>query len=515
MASEPLSCPFCGYETEDSYTITLHVEQYHTDDSPFQVKDTSPLLQLPNQHRSNTLSDYYASIKESQDEWVRCPQEECGEEVLLEELNEHLDLHYAEKMSSEDDASVTRSNMASSASSLYSFVHTHSSSHLPQDSQQQSLPHRLESPPNSSGKTGLRRSIKAVSSAAKQPQPSNKRHDSPNSNNLRLGKAELGPYAFEKQMPAWLHAQLSTGGKTTLTTRISPTGQLYTTRTTENEIPGLLPLLARLLASDPSVAIASLCHPSVQHISKLPREGGFCGYRNAQMLISYLRGVRAPGWDAFGGGGGGGGNAGRGGRGEKEWEDEQVPGVLELQEGIEAAWDRGLYALGREQTGGIRGTRKYIGTPEVAALLAGLGVEFEARGFHDDERGRSGGRTAVAQLVDFVEEYFERAAVDGADVKVRKTLMPPIYLQRPGHSLTIVGLEVQKDGSKNLLVFDPMYVVSKEMRRLKDGLNRRPQATAPLLRMYRRGMANLSRYRDFETIELTAPAPPSPAWDDV
>ncbi|KAL9062129.1 MAG: hypothetical protein Q9157_009205, partial [Trypethelium eluteriae] len=136
-------------------------------------------------------------------------------------------------------------------------------------------------------------------------------------------------------------------------------------------------------------------------------------------------------------------------------------------------------------------------------------------GFHDDERGKREPRTAVGQLVEYVEGYFGRAAVEEADAKVRKTLMPPIYLQRPGHSLTVVGLEVRKDGSRNLLVFDPMYIVSKEMRRLKDGLVRRPQATAPLLKMYRRGVASLSRYRDFEIVELTAPAPPSPAWDDV
>ncbi|KAL9079742.1 MAG: hypothetical protein Q9157_001415, partial [Trypethelium eluteriae] len=187
MASEPLSCPFCGYETRDAYTITLHVEQYHTDDSPFQIKDSSPPSQLPDRHQPDKPSEPYASLKESQDEWAQCPQAECGEEVLLEELNEHLDLHFAEKLSSEDDASIARSSMASSASSSYSFVQTHSSPHLSQDSQQQSLSYQSETPSDCDGKTGLRRSIQGNSSIKKQQQTSNKSHEPSNSNNLRLG----------------------------------------------------------------------------------------------------------------------------------------------------------------------------------------------------------------------------------------------------------------------------------------------------------------------------------------
>jgi hypothetical protein len=51
-----------------------------------------------------------------------------------------------------------------------------------------------------------------------------------------------------------------------------------------------------------------------------------------------------------------------------------IPSIFQIQEDIETAWDRGINAEGRIETGGIRGTRKYIGTPEVhqpcAILLA-------------------------------------------------------------------------------------------------------------------------------------------------
>ena len=280
-------------------------------------------------------------------------------------------------------------------------------------------------------------------------------------------------------MPAWLHRQLEDGGKVTIIQRIGRDGKLIKDRAVENEVPNMLPVLVRLINQDESVKTAYFCHPSVQHVSKLPREGGFCGYRNTQMLISYLQGAKAPGHTEFGA---------------------EVPGVLALQNMIEAAWDMGFCEVARVQTGGIKGTRKYIGTPEVAALLSGLGIDFQTSSFHDVHNGK----TAACQLLDYVEHYFDQAA-PSSDDKIHKTTLPPIYLQRPGHSLTIVGFETRKNGDRSLLVFDPMYVVSKEMRRLRDSAINRPKPPGTLLRMYRRELHSLSRYQDFETLTYVLP----------
>lgn len=46
--------------------------------------------------------------------------------------------------------------------------------------------------------------------------------------------------------------------------------------------------------------------------------------------------------------------------------NEKIPTIFEIQEYIETAWDNGIFAQGRIETGGIRGTRKYIGTPDVS-----------------------------------------------------------------------------------------------------------------------------------------------------
>jgi zinc finger-containing ubiquitin peptidase 1 len=62
------------------------------------------------------------------------------------------------------------------------------------------------------------------------------------------------------------------------------------------------------------------------------------------MMVSYIIGANSYGANNF---------------------HERLPSVFKIQDFIEAAWDLGINARGRAETGGIRGTRKYIGTPEV------------------------------------------------------------------------------------------------------------------------------------------------------
>ena len=68
-------------------------------------------------------------------------------------------------------------------------------------------------------------------------------------------------------------------------------------------------------------------------------------YRNIQMMISYIQKTHSEGHGSFTG---------------------RIPSIIHLQERIEHAWDMGINEMARVETGGIRGTRKYIGTPEVS-----------------------------------------------------------------------------------------------------------------------------------------------------
>lgn len=149
-------------------------------------------------------------------------------------------------------------------------------------------------------------------------------------------------------MPSWLLKQLEMGAPITLANKIDHDGKLIRFESTANEIRHIIPVLAQLCEQDRTVVKAYFCHSDVRHVVKMSKEGGFCGYRNIQMMLSYIQDTKSPGYQHFPG---------------------NLPSILQLQDAIECAWDKGINAVGRIETGGIKGTRKYIGTPEVRTCL--------------------------------------------------------------------------------------------------------------------------------------------------
>lgn len=162
-----------------------------------------------------------------------------------------------------------------------------------------------------------------------------------------MQRSELGPHAHEKKMPSWLKKMLEKGGSTSKQTEITSDGKFVRRETVENETDNLIPTLARLCEQDKSVQRAFFCSPKVRHICKMRREGGFCGYRNIQMMVSWIRKTRSYGYEHF----------------------PKGPTILDLQDMIESAWDMGFNSSGRAETGGIKDTRKFIGTPEVSVCV--------------------------------------------------------------------------------------------------------------------------------------------------
>lgn len=134
-------------------------------------------------------------------------------------------------------------------------------------------------------------------------------------------------------MPDWLHRLLEDEEKQHL----------------EDAPSAVLKNLGNLLAQDSDVEAAYLCHPAVRYVGKVRakcrNEGNdFCGYHNIQMLFSYVNTTEVQ---------------------NLELDARVVPTIREIQDMIEKAWDQGFNESGRVQTGGIKGTRKHIGTPEV------------------------------------------------------------------------------------------------------------------------------------------------------
>ncbi|KAI9818573.1 MAG: hypothetical protein M1827_000632 [Pycnora praestabilis] len=485
-SSVELICPFCGFSDHDSHFLVLHVDALHSEVDPvLGANRPEHLPQVDLDLRSSSPDTMEPYLSEEQEEYVDCLDPECGESVLRAELPTHMDLHQAENMvmnesgdvPTEDDPLYTRQ-----PKDYHRGPETNFSTRL-SDSLRNHESISSSSPSNHNKSRTRRRyqeyeSIdwKGLFMGASSSKPKLHAQRSKSTGVHRLGRSELGPHAREDQMPSWLRKQLERGPKVTVVNEITPNGLLMRVERVANQTRDVLPVLAQLCQQDDSVDEAFLCHPDVQHVFKMPREGGFCGYRNIQMMTSYIVGAQAQGHEAF---------------------DGRIPSIFRIQDLIEAAWDMGVNDAGRIETGGIKGTRKYIGTPEAQALLLSIGIGCEPNAFGDDESTSARERLLLA-----VEDYFT-SGITEVDQKVHRTSLPPIYFQHPGHSLTIIGFERRKNGSCNLLVFDPIFKTSPSVCRLI-GVRFKRGRQDDILKAFRRNDKYLRKYRAFELLNAGA-----------
>ncbi|KAI1072377.1 hypothetical protein LB507_003371 [Fusarium sp. FIESC RH6] len=440
-------CPFCGFEPEQGEPELLlqHIEKHHPDGEQSPFTDNA--------------------------EAVVCREDGCGELVQLDELAFHLELHEleaqgatpepgpgsepepaAEKTPSRHRKSATatrersRKQRTSAIQAMKDLLTGHSSRSS----------HSREST-SSRTRHKTKREEVGINKSPDRGSSSRTSHGERRRKSGRLGRSELGRFAHEKKMPPWLVDLLEKDGQVV-----------------NNDI---LPVLIQLLEQNPSTQYAYVCRPAVQHISKLKQEGGFCGYRNIQMLTSDIISAKTQGSQHFG---------------------ESFPNIFQIQNLIENAWDSGINAQGRAETGGIRGTRKYIGTPEAQAVFLSLNIPCSVQAFKDPERGRS-----KQHLFEAIERYFQ-GGVTSVEDRIHSTNLPPIYLQHPGHSLTIVGFEKQMDGHTNLLVFDPSFRDSTKIRDLVGKTFRlKGSSIDGLLKPYRRGSHYFRRHNQYEVLYLT------------
>ena len=84
--------------------------------------------------------------------------------------------------------------------------------------------------------------------------------------------------------------------------------------------------------------------------------------------------------------------------------------------------------------------------------------------------------------MNWIVDYFSRSEATNRPADINQALLgassivvtdrPPIVLQHSGHSRTVVGFERRKDGSINLLMFDPSrYVAAYQLHYLTSLLN--------------------------------------------
>lgn len=487
MAHE-IACPFCGFRKDDEYAIQLHIEEHHTEDSPFSIMNSAPDLPPRRDARRTDPSE------RRDGEWMKCTRPGCGEYLLVSDVQEHLDFHEAVDASEDDvegarmsgrQAGEGRSRSArktisdeSSSDDSTSKSNSRSTGSSSQCNQWEGGSRGSSTPRSTTSRTTGTSSSRSLldyfsgtSNHGRPPLPPRppRRIEEPRHPG-RLGKAELGPHAFEDKMPAEVRRRLINDALPRQANRIGRDGRIIKDSIIDNETEGLICVLADFCGRARSTEVAYFSHPSTRHIHKIRCDGNFCGYWNIQMMSSFLAH-----------------NAGN---------TSLLPNVLAIQDTIEQAWDNGICSYSRIETGGIRNTRKWIGTHDALAYFTQIGIAMQASSFKDEDEDQP----AVLGLLDHLEAYF-MSGLESAERRGSSyiTELPPVYFQRAGHSMTIVGLERKRDGHRNLVIFDPSFGTTRSMDLVLEG--RRTNAEArTLLKPYRRSDESLSRWKEFEIL---------------
>ena len=204
----------------------------------------------------------------------------------------------------------------------------------------------------------------------------------------------------------------------------------------------------------PGVRSATVCH-TTDHISVGAGDQGWgCGYRNTQMLMSAL--LQDPVFN------------------ESllyHLSCKGLPSVASLQQFIEKAWKSGFDVAGAEQLGGkLTGTRKWIGSTEIAALLRSFHIKTKIVDFHQP----TGAGNTHPAMFEWIQKYFKNNAT-GSSL--------PLYLQHQGHSRLCIGYEehTSADNPLHLLLFDPSHSPA-QMRKLLNTYDGKMKSHTRILR---------------------------------
>ncbi|XP_065676119.1 zinc finger-containing ubiquitin peptidase 1 isoform X1 [Hydra vulgaris] len=185
--------------------------------------------------------------------------------------------------------------------------------------------------------------------------------------------------------------------------------------------------------------------------------GWGCGYRNIQMLISSL------------------------------FEHDQyklketmpdIPSIPKIQALIEKAWSEGYDPTGKEQLDGkLQGTRKWIGTTEVCALLRSLKLKAQIVDFHKPNENLH------VLMMEWICDYFQNG------------LKLPLYLQHQGHSRLCIGIEEHKDKECFLLLLDP----STNVKQMQSFISLQNQKN--MIKHFRKSIKQL-RQKEFQILYI-------------
>ncbi|KAG0210207.1 hypothetical protein BGX28_009512 [Mortierella sp. GBA30] len=217
---------------------------------------------------------------------------------------------------------------------------------------------------------------------------------------------------------------------------------------------------------------AFLADPSVMFFQSDKTDQAWgCGYRNLQMMLSYVVSQSVSNWDPSD-------NHGNLPGPESKVD---VPTITDLQKQLEYAWKCGFDRPGAEQLKHkVEGTKKWIGTTEAWSVLCSLGIRCSILDFHTPTGPNSTHPAMLAAIYNYFRTpawsplsapgsvQFSSYVQSDNDQRIIQTAKPPLYMQHQGHSRTIIGVEVLASGELNLLVFDPGRWLHKAIPTMKE-----------------------------------------------
>ncbi|KAJ3508673.1 hypothetical protein NLJ89_g5620 [Agrocybe chaxingu] len=195
--------------------------------------------------------------------------------------------------------------------------------------------------------------------------------------------------------------------------------------------PGMIPLLRKgllKLHGRGNLRRAVLCTDKAVHVHREAWDASWgCGYRNFLMLCATLMcQTQQPLYFPL-------------------LDSPLPPSVRNLQCWIESAWKQGFDVDGQKELKKLAGTRKWIGTAGPESV-----VDWVVNYFSPQPRVIEKPANAFESLKEF---------------PITTTDKMPLILQHDGHSRTIVGYQVDKNGAASLLVFDPAHRPTEDYRR--------------------------------------------------
>ncbi|GJJ75532.1 zinc finger-containing ubiquitin peptidase 1 [Entomortierella parvispora] len=469
------SCPVCLEPFHgDLAAFESHVNAHFVgEDLPESRRDPTPpsFTPLRQETRSST------GTQDTNAFMVQCDAEGCHEQVDIEKMAEHMDRHLAELLQGQGSSlgmpPQGNKRLVDGAEAGSTLPQKKSRSMLPELSDQATP--SLWQPFKKSGQT----TMDGFMTKVKDRIANRSLLSIPDSSSLTLSASHLSPTVASNPQLTFLEDPL------TKRKHVGVEGMIEKTR-----------ILLELSKRQGFTNRAYLADPSVMFCQSDKTDRGWgCGYRNIQMMLSYVTAQQQKfrqqqeqeSWESFG-------TTTLAGSTDEDRSDGhsldvEIPSIRDLQCQIEYAWSMGFDPVGARQLAHrVERTEKWIGTTEAYSVFCSMGIRSHIVDFHRPtgpdgthpelfrvvyeyflspdwtsleesiaNSSASSGRSLSSIVLQHGNEFERaRAKEDGTKwSRIVQTKKPPLYMQHQGHSRTIVGIEVLDSGELNLLVFDP------------------------------------------------------------